>query len=461
MILRGQLAELQLMHSAGEPAALPADDASDSPAARAASGALRSATVVGSVSVTQAAKESGRGGLEIRGERLEVLPQAAGRYRISVNGAGEQPSQVAWDQTVLTAPAVYLDQAANRLWIDGAGTLRAQWQPVEENGAGRAPMSVDARWQGGMVFNGRQAYFESAVEVGLTETAETGQVVTEMLAAAVNLSLDRAVVLGDDSADGGTPAAAPRLEQLTLQSRVPEEQRVFRQPPPALDGVQIRRRQSVAGQLTSMQELVFPWGQVNAVTGELRASGPGAMTAWQPGAGLPGGAAEEAGGLTCTGVRYEQEIRGNVHESDLSFVGSVRVVYGPVEGYPMRLDPDDRTTAAGRFRLRSNDLRVAQWQRTAEAAPHVELIAAGQALVEGDRFDALAERISYDQSTALVTLEGDPRNHATLNYQAEPGGARQPLVASKIVYNLRDHTTRVEGFRRGVLSTGSLTPRER
>jgi hypothetical protein len=88
-----------------------------------------------------------------------------------------------------------------------------------------------------------------------------------------------------------------------------------------------------------------------------------------------------------------------------------------------------------------------------------EIIAIGQAQLEGETFDALAERIGYNQAQEKVILEGDPRSGAQLTYQTTPNGPRNPLVASKIAFNLRDNTTQVEGFKHGVLTTGPIMKR--
>ena len=64
----------------------------------------------------------------------------------------------------LDGAAVNLDQASNKVWIDGPGqmTLLIERDLQGEPLAQAMPLLVD--WQGGMLFDGQQATFERDVQ---------------------------------------------------------------------------------------------------------------------------------------------------------------------------------------------------------------------------------------------------------------------------------------------------------
>lgn len=439
-------------------------------------GAFRDVVIEGNVHVRQSSP-LGAVPLDITGDRLRIAPQADQRYRLAVSGSPTAPSRIQAERMQLVGATVHLDQSANRLWIDGPGTLRAemapQTKPVAEassvnapwgNGEEPAQTTVDVEWSGGMVFDGRQVYLETGVKMGCDQLTAAGSSRIDAHCAAINLSLNTAVDLAGGTANA--PAVEPQVELITLIGQVIEGKRVFdssAEPSSAAGQVGLERRSyDLNRELISVQSMAAPWGQVNAISGELNMSGPGSVALWQYSAGLQPAGAEPARAqtgppqLTNTQVRFETSLTGNLRRSEIKFAGKVRTLHGPVADWNQSLDADQPALNQDDYRLKSDQLQITQWQRSSEESAHLEIIALGQAQLEGQTFEALAERIGYNQSQEKVILEGDPRNGAQLTYQTAPGGPRNPLVASKIAFNLRDNTTQVEGFKHGVLTTGPI-----
>ncbi len=433
-------------------------------------GEFRELSIDGDVHVAQTTSEGIRT-LDITGQQLRITPQANQCFRLAVSGGPQQPSRVQAQQLTLVGHLVQLDQTANRIWIDGPGSMHAEQSaaatPKTKLPASpdALPTTVDVQWSGGMVFNGQQIYFESDVLTTCEQTAATGVNRIEVRSAAINLSVQPIVNLsGVQSAASIEP---PQIEILTLIGVVPASKREFAASSSSDEASAVellRQSLDTHGQVVSVQRLSVPWGQINATSGQINMTGPGNVSMWQIAdpnslATPLSGTQPQAAQLTNTQIRFQDSITGNIRQTELTFNGKVRTIHGPVDDWQQSLDADKSPTTGDAFRLRSDQLQITQWQRDAAETAHVEIIALGQARLDGETFDALAERIGYNQAQEKVILEGDPRNGATLTYQTTPGGPRNPLVASKIAYNLRDHTTQVDGFKHGVLTTGSILPR--
>lgn len=422
--------------------------------------------------------EFGAPEMELTGTRLEIQPQLEQKYRLTIRGSDRQPAIAKTRQFALSAPSVHLDQTANRLWIDSAGQLVAQQrtEPTATEPSPAADMTqpadqpqpvlttIDLRWSGGMVFNGQQIYLESGIHALCDQQSPAELSHLELHCEAINVSLSNPI---DLSGASERPTTEAELELLTLIGQVAEKDRVFT-PPTNVEprsSVTMSRQLTLANRETSSaQTMEVPWGQWNAKTGQLNMSGPGLVCLWQKAAEAPltgrlVSTEPAASPLTNTSIRFQKSLTGNLNRSELVFSEKVRTIHGPVADWDVALDPDQKNLAADQYWMRSDELQITQWRKNSATESHVEIIALGQAELQGQTFDAFAQRIGYNQSQEKVLLEGDPRSGAKLTYQTAPDGPRNPLVASKIIFNLRDNTTQVEGFKHGVLTTGPILPK--
>jgi hypothetical protein len=434
---------------------------------------FRELVVEGNVHVNQVAGES-EAGLDITGQKLRIAPQPNQKFALSVHGQGNQPGRIAMNSLVLFGQTVNLDQYVNRLWIDGPGQLEAERASLAggerataaADPAAHGETTIEVRWAGGMVFNGQHVYFETDVQTSAQQSTGAEISHVETRSAAASLSLQSPIDLsGQTTAAATTPSESTQIELITLIGRIAPDDCVFAaRPVNGSESVELVRQVfDKERQLVGLQRVSVPWGQIDAISGELKMTGPGLVSLWRMTAGL--GSERNANEaiaprrLTNTSIAYQDAIHGNLRQSDLLFSGKVRTVHGPVADWQTAADFDRGSALGDSVRLRSDQLQVSQWKPEGAESAHVEIIALGQAHAEGESFDADAERISYHQAQEKIVLAGDPRNGARLTYQTAPGGPRNPLVASKIAYNLRDHTIQVDGFKHGVLTTGPLAPR--
>jgi lipopolysaccharide assembly outer membrane protein LptD (OstA) len=76
------------------------------------------------------------------------------------------------------------------------------------------------------------------------------------------------------------------------------------------------------------------------------------------------------------------------------------------------------------------------------------MIATGNAHISNDRFDATANRVSYNQSTDMMVVEGTPRSDANLWFK-QTANDKNPthLVAEEIQYRVKDQWHQVLGVK--------------
>ena len=96
--------------------------------------------------------------------------------------------------------------------------------------------------------------------------------------------------------------------------------------------------------------------------------------------------------------------------------------------------------------LDCEDLVLVQWTPR-QSEPTVEMIATGNARVKGHQFDSSAERISYIQSTGIVTVEAPNRGNAELWFEQPGQSNRGHLIAKTITYNLATGGYEVQEFK--------------
>ena len=80
----------------------------------------------------------------------------------------------------------------------------------------------------------------------------------------------------------------------------------------------------------------------------------------------------------------------------------------------------------------------------------------GNVVIEGERFDAKADRLIYHMATKVVSLESSPDSAAQLSFKMPDDGPTLRLVARKIVISLSDGRIKVDGA--GWLSTPAEKP---
>jgi hypothetical protein len=115
------------------------------------------------------------------------------------------------------------------------------------------------------------------------------------------------------------------------------------------------------------------------------------------------------------------------------FHDDVEVIYGPVD-QPMELvTRDELSEEAGC--LLCKFLQVMQHPQTETEAQHIEMLARGNAKIEGKTFNGEADTITYDGSKTQYVLVGDAAGPARLWRQIKIGSDRGTNTAIRIHFN--------------------------
>lgn len=421
---------------------------------------------------------------QLKGDRLVVVPVGPDLYRFDVWGTqGQRPVSIVAGGMSMTGDHATLDQSANRLWLEGAGRMvyRAdQANPKPKDGrsaeAGNsksgAKHDLDIAWTGGMIFDGQRIYFEDAVQAVVTEAASRAptdlRTTTRTSSLALTITLDRPVSLsnprGSEISGRSNGAGGVSVRELLLVSQIPQDQRAF--------SVPIIQASHESGSVTLVNETIDQAGQVRerrelsadsavilADSQQLTAHGPGELTIYrrrqlndsESSSGLPMktalGGERKRNGLDYIQLLFDGRLVASGDSQNMNARGNVRVLYGEVQTTEQRPSADSPRHIPGTVRLTCDTVELAQWTPQSSGQKTSELIATGNAHIVADRFEATAHRVSYDQSTDYVTIEGTTREDAHLWTRPQPGKPANHLVAAKIRYRPSDDATHIDRVR--------------
>jgi hypothetical protein len=201
----------------------------------------------------------------------------------------------------------------------------------------------------------------------------------------------------------------------------------------------------VQGQKTSDEWMRIRDLQIAHATGEFTSQGEGSLSSVRynksddanPLGSFPsqdGNVGQNGRHLVYLNVRFAGGLAGNFQQREVRFRDRVRAIYGPVPDWDSSLDPDrPETWGNSAVLLSCHELLVAQLGQQRTNA--LELQALGNTTVEGKLFTATADRVSYDQSKDLLTLAGDARNNARLQYRFPNAGQPSHFSAGRISYS--------------------------
>lgn len=440
---------------------------------------LRQLDIEGDVQVFQSAAEGMAEGWTLRGGHLTLIPQGAELHRISIY----RDARVITPQMELAAPELQLDQAANRVWASGSGRakLRPQVKPAEEGdaitqaaepAAKAKQQELEVEWQGGMIFDGEKVYFEHAVQSEAVETAPDGsQTVLRTVSEGLNLLLDRPVNLRQRSAGVGAESSELKIRQIVLVDRIPGNGRAFQVSQPLSENRPVLLEKytvTPAGQMLDKQQIRVPRIAMELESGDVTAKGPGEILQWKPGgsgngqtSGLtsPLARAEATGsagrsGLDYMHCKFDGDLMANTNRTEVRINERVRALYGVVPNWETQLDPDAERVPAESTRISCEQVQIVQWTPRGSELPTTEVLATRNARIVGSNFEATAERLSYNERSDLLVMEGDGRQDANLWFQQKPGAQRDHLVAGKILYRPGDQWTQIEKVRNATFNQG-------
>ncbi len=426
---------------------------------------IRDLVVNGSLSLES--ESTDRRPFAISGSSMKLVPQAEELYRVTIEGNADRPAIFKTSGFDLSGTNLQLDQAANTIWVQGAGSLAidAQDQSLQGNEPGKKlPKLENAKvgWVGGMVFDGSKIYFEHNVELFANRRPDDeGQRSTiKTNSEALTIELTDSIRF-EKLADPETQKRSePEIRRMVFVNRVERNKRAFRlashQQKDDFDQNKIIGVQNATvdanGKVVALQKLFVPMATVDAVTGDIATGGPGTAISYQysKGGSQLSGFSEnyptnisKKPELSCIHVEFDGQLVANSEKGTMEIDRNTRSAWANVKRFDQTLDPDrPDQLPVGATVLRSDVLKFAQWTPR-NSAPRQEMQAEGNTSIRSQLFEAVADRLTYADDTDILIIEGNRPAMAKLTYRKTPKAKAQTMLASKVKYRLSDQLTEV------------------
>ena len=426
---------------------------------------IRDLTVDGSLALESNADD--RRSFKVAGRSMKLVPQANELYRVTIDGNGVKPATFKSDGFDLTGNNLQIDQSANTIWVQGSGVLNIapsssmNLTPVQTETA--AIENAKVAWTGGMVFDGAKIYFENEVELSAyrppNDDGHRSTLKTD--SEALTIELTKPIRFEKVGADKMSVAngSQPEIKRMVFVNHVKQNNRAFKlastENKPPVIGFQNATFDTQGGVL-DMQKLFVPMATVDALTGEIVTQGPGQAMVYQYTNGqnrLSGFNSDNAIAgsgqqkLTCIHSRFDGQLTANSNKGTMRISRNTRSAWGNVDRLDQTLDPDrpDRLPL-GAAVLKSDVLRFAQWTpRNGESRQEVQ--AEGNTSIKSELFETVADRLTYNDATDMLVIEGRPPALAKLSYRSSPNSMAKTVTAQKVQYRLSDQSTSMSDVR--------------
>jgi len=364
----------------------------------------------------------------VTGDRIHAVQQQPDAAVVTVVG---KPGHVEGRGLALDGAAVNLDQAANKVWIDGPGQMTLLIERGLQGEALSQPVPLLVDWQGSMQFDGQQATFEREV----VAKHQQEQLQTHTLEV---LFTERVSFVRQER-----PANRPEVAVIRCRNGVHMQRRTFDE----------------RGQLDSYEQMQTADLTIDQRSGGVFGSGPGWLkrvgynqrsdsSPLASGRGALAGAAASAPKekqLTYLRVDFNRSLTGNIRRRQMIFGDNVQTVYAPIPAWDATVDPNrvDQLGPEGVV-LSCRQLTVTQMQ-AGQDQKWFELVADGNTVVEGQTFTANSQRMTYTEDKGLLVLEGTPRTAAELWRQEKIGSKVSRAAARKIMFWVDTNRIEVDG----------------
>jgi len=431
---------------------------------------IRDLVVHGSLSLES--ESTDRRPFSISGSSMKLVPQAKELYRVTIEGEANHPAKFKTAGFDLSGNNLQLDQSANTIWVQGAGelTIDTQMQNLQSSTTNGKPPKLDnakVAWSGGMAFDGSKIYFEHDVallanrspnDVGQRSTIKTN---SEALTIELTDSIRFEKIEGTDS--DLQNRNEPEIHRMVFVNHVNKAERAFQLASHEKNnfgnsefiGVQ-NATIDANGKVIALQRLLVPLATVDAVSGDIATSGPGAALSYQYSNGenrFSGSPKNNPSNnskvpeLSCVHVKFDGQLVANSEKGTMRIDRNTRSAWANVDRFDQPLDPDrPDKLPVGAAVLNSDVLKFAQWTpRNSE--PRLEMQAEGNTSIRSQLFEAVADRLTYNDDTDMLVLEGNPPALAKLTYRKTPRSEPQPMMASKVMYRLSDQSVTVNNVR--------------
>jgi len=322
--------------------------------------------------------------------------------------------------------AMHIDRAENRVWVNGAGALQFPLKSDLEGKPLAQPQPLDVTWKERMSFDGTLAAFTGNATARMGDRQVTCQQMQVTLSERVSFT------------EGEQKAAAAQVAWVRCR-----------------DDVVFKNFTYESQQLIEIQQATVHELDVNRITGDVQAQGPGKMFMWRRGQGPRAGLTPpqsaqanrpvdvEPAEWEFTHVKFDGRMEGNLERRFSSFFDRVEIVHGPVAGSTDTISRDN--LPKGGAWMSGQELQVMHHASDDDRKGFIQLACQGNAHLEGRDFYALSPQVIYDQSTGFYTLRGFGKNNAKLWRERAPGQGYDVTVLQRMQYNPDTRELRADG----------------
>lgn len=377
-------------------------------------------TVEGNAALNEETTEPGVAPLAINGKMLRVESIGQGlfsAYVVAEESLGK--ATLAARGLELFGAELQMDQRTHRTWMEGPGEakLRAQQGSTP---ASQLDGPASVTWQGGLEFDGRVIRIRGQVVVSFRTKGKGGTLSTVQIQGdALDVTLTEQVDFRTQHLSRGNPI---ELESIRMPGAVVLDhwETTEQGAPISIDRFGVRD--------------VF----VDYRTGELAGIGPGWGQSIRAGQAAPiersATSAPSGDTLTLVRVAFVERMEGNVFQKRLAFVQQVEVLADEAQNWEDWKPRELMLSSPSLVTMKGDRLESAwvQDEQTRQASWEIAMV--GNAVVQGQAFDATAQRMVYVESKDLIILEGTQREDAQLTWARRGIAGRDSARARKIMY---------------------------
>jgi hypothetical protein len=376
----------------------------------------------GNVHITQDHR-SGEAPLDLRGNRLDLWNYADSNQVLTVVG---QPAHIRDRGMHVEGPVIHFDRGQNLARVTGAGVLRL---PVKNDLDGKplaASQLLDVFWHEKMDFDGETAKFYDRVRTQLDGN--------EMRCEEMHVVFARRISFAAD---------APKAQETEVKFVL------------CRDNVELKNHEYRDNKLIGVRTARGFEFTIDRLTGRVTAQGPGTLVNWRRGNGKRAGL-EPAAGVRAnrplaadtaeweyTRIKFDGEMEGNTNDRVTTFHDRVQVVYGPVAHPTDEIDEYEEPLPKDAGWMRCDTLQLTQHPESKKQAAYFDMVATGNAELDGRSFHALAYTVTYDESKGLYVLTGDGKRDAKIWRERTPGGPRSEQPAQRMEFNPSKNELRI------------------
>ena len=416
---------------------------------------------------------------EIYGESLQMIPQGSDGenelYRIHIDGTPKKIAQILSEKVHLFGTKIVLDQTDNRMWVDGTGQIKlhdkANSQPQQIYASTNANQidRLDVKFGGGMIFDGKQIYFEHDIVADIAQQSRGNHSTTNAVGNALRITLDQNVDF--KNLEASPQEEQPQIVDMIFRSTVPSDQIQFKQVghPANITKRLIVQNQKYdsKGNVLEKMTLSSPHVAMTQAKNELLAAGPGYVQIHRKGQngnpteglGFVGNrnSSSKRDRFTYIQTNFDEQLLVNIRSNEITMTGNLRSVFAPVSTVRQTFNPDHAgRLPVGSVRLNCQRIDIVRSDNPLSPKPESEFIASGSAKIVSDSFATAAQKISYRQDTDTLHVAGTPGKNVVLKFRRENQLDWDTMVGSSVTYHLGTQTANAENVERIDASFGKL-----